>query len=74
MVDFLKLPDDGEPYLEGTKCGACVRLGCPAISRDENGRAVIDTSLCVGCAQCVQVCRFDAIVPVGPSCDLGGVL
>lgn len=22
-VDFLKLPEDGEPYLEGHKCGAC---------------------------------------------------
>jgi indolepyruvate ferredoxin oxidoreductase alpha subunit len=57
-----------------TKCGACVRLGCPAISRDDNGRAVIDTSLCVGCAQCVQVCRYDAIVQAGASCDFGGVL
>ena len=55
-----------------TKCGACIRLGCPAISRDDTGRAVIDTSTCVGCGQCVQVCRFDAIVKVGPSCDFGG--
>ena len=22
-VDFLKLPEDGEPYLEGHRCGAC---------------------------------------------------
>jgi uncharacterized protein len=22
-VDYLKLPDDGEPYLEGQKCGNC---------------------------------------------------
>lgn len=22
-VDFLKIPDEGEPYLEGHKCGAC---------------------------------------------------
>jgi len=22
-VDFLKIPDNGEPYLEGYKCGAC---------------------------------------------------
>ncbi len=22
-VDFLKMPDNGEPYLEGHKCGAC---------------------------------------------------
>lgn len=69
---------DKDPYAvdEGlcTKCAACVRLGCPAISRDEDGFAVIDTSICVGCGQCVQVCRFDAIVRVGPSCDFGGAL
>jgi hypothetical protein len=23
VVDYLKLPEDGEPYLEGHKCGAC---------------------------------------------------
>lgn len=57
-----------------SKCAACVRLGCPAISRDEDGRAVIDTSICVGCGQCVQVCRYDAIVSTGPSCDLGGAV
>ena len=27
---------------------------------------------CIKCGQCVQVCRFDAIVQVGPSCDFGG--
>ena len=23
VVDYLKIPDDGDPYLEGFKCGAC---------------------------------------------------
>ncbi len=23
VVDYLKIPDDGEPYLEGLKCGNC---------------------------------------------------
>lgn len=72
----LLLKEPRDPYAVDeescTKCGACIRLGCPAISRDETGRAVIDTQTCVGCGQCVQVCRFDAIVKVGPSCDLGG--
>lgn len=54
-----------------TKCGVCVRLGCPAISRDDSGRAVIDAALCVGCTQCVQVCRFEAIVEAGPACAGG---
>jgi indolepyruvate ferredoxin oxidoreductase, alpha subunit len=56
-----------------TKCGVCIQLGCPAIGKDElTSRAVIDVSVCVGCMQCVQVCRYHAIVPAGPSCDFPG--
>lgn len=56
-----------------TKCGQCIRLGCPAIGKDEStSRAYIDADVCVGCGQCVQVCKYDAIVRVGPSCDFGG--
>jgi indolepyruvate ferredoxin oxidoreductase alpha subunit len=56
-----------------TMCGICVRLGCPAIGKDElTGKASIDTSVCVGCGQCVQVCRYEAIVRTGPSCDFKG--
>lgn len=56
-----------------TACGACIRLGCPAISRDDAGRGVIDAASCVGCGQCAQVCKYGAMVRVGPACDLGGV-
>ena len=42
-------------------CGACVRIGCPAISRDAAGRAVIDAKQCNGCSQCEQYCAFGAI-------------
>ncbi len=56
-----------------TKCGVCIKLGCPAIGKDENtSRAYIDVSVCVGCGQCVQVCRYGAIVRTGPSCDFKG--
>lgn len=41
-------------------CKSCMRLGCPAISiRD--GKAVIGTTLCVGCGVCQQMCKFDAL-------------
>lgn len=53
-------------------CGECIRLGCPAISRDRNARAVIDITLCVGCRQCVQVCKYGAIHRTGAACDTGG--
>ncbi|MDR3685570.1 MAG: thiamine pyrophosphate-dependent enzyme [Coriobacteriia bacterium] len=56
-----------------TKCGICIKLGCPAIGKDEQtSRAYIDTSVCVGCGQCVQVCKYNAIVHSGPSCDFKG--
>ncbi len=56
-----------------TACGACIKLGCPAISLVEGDKATIDMTLCVGCEQCVSVCKFDAIEPAGPACDIGGV-
>ena len=47
-------------------CGACFRLGCPAITRGEEAapgrfRMKIDASLCAGCSHCTQVCKFGAI-------------
>ncbi len=41
-------------------CKACMRLGCPAISIRE-GKAEIDSTLCVGCGVCEQLCKFDAL-------------
>lgn len=54
----------GAPYsiTNCTGCGVCSTLGCPAIGRDaETGLAYIDAQMCVGCGQCAQYCRFDAI-------------
>ncbi len=42
-------------------CKKCMKLGCPAISL-KDGKAKIDTTLCVGCGVCKQLCAFDAIV------------
>lgn len=41
-------------------CKSCMRLGCPAISVKDK-KAVIDTTLCVGCGVCQQLCKFDAL-------------
>ena len=41
-------------------CKRCMSLGCPAISL-KDGKAKIDTTLCVGCGVCKQLCAFDAI-------------
>jgi indolepyruvate ferredoxin oxidoreductase alpha subunit len=73
----LLVKDKGDPYAVDedscTKCGACIKLGCPAIGKEERtSRAVIDTAVCVGCGQCVQVCKYDAIIHSGPACDFKG--
>ena len=41
-------------------CRACMKIGCPAISM-KNNKACIDSTLCVGCGVCKQLCAFDAI-------------
>ena len=41
-------------------CKACMKIGCPAVSVID-GKARIDSTLCVGCGLCSQMCKFDAI-------------
>ena len=41
-------------------CRACMNIGCPAISM-EDGKVKIDTTLCVGCSVCEQLCKFGAL-------------
>ena len=43
------------------KCGACLRPGCPALTRREDGTIAIDETMCNGCGLCMQLCKFDAI-------------
>ena len=61
---LLKGVNYGKPVYIDTdvcrRCGACMRLGCPAIVKKGDGYG-IDRSLCVGCEFCTQMCRFGAI-------------
>ena len=41
-------------------CKVCMRIGCPALSIKE-GKARVDSTLCVGCGVCQQLCAFDAL-------------
>lgn len=45
-------------------CKACFKIGCPAISM-ANGKASIDSTLCVGCNLCKPLCAFGAIAEQG---------
>ncbi len=64
-----KLTKEGLCEVESDKCkscGACFKLGCPAITRGAESvpgrfKMKIDASLCAGCKQCTQVCKFGAI-------------
>ena len=46
------------------KCGACMKIGCPAMTRDENRTVRIDATMCNGCGRCTNYCKFGAIETV----------
>ncbi|MBE5883234.1 MAG: indolepyruvate ferredoxin oxidoreductase subunit alpha [Lachnospiraceae bacterium] len=46
------------------KCGACLRPGCPALTKNADGTIAIDTTMCNGCGLCKSLCKFDAIETV----------
>lgn len=43
------------------KCGACLRPGCPALTKNADGTIAIDQTMCNGCGLCKSLCKFDAI-------------
>ncbi len=45
-------------------CGACMRIGCPAMTRGEDGKVKIDATMCNGCGLCQSYCKFGAIKTV----------
>ena len=46
------------------KCGACMKIGCPAMTRGEDGKVHIDPTMCNGCGLCKNYCKFGAIKTV----------
>lgn len=55
-------PDKCVPMPEKCKkCGACLRPGCPALTKNADGTISIDANMCNGCGLCMQLCKFDAI-------------
>jgi len=65
-----KLTNAGTFEVDAAKCkacGACFKLGCPAIERGEptpdgkRFKSRIDPVQCAGCTMCEQLCKFGAI-------------
>lgn len=59
-----------------TGCGMCLRIGCPSINwvpltpeeakamgkkEKQKGYALINETTCIGCGQCLSLCKFEAI-------------
>ena len=43
------------------KCGACLKPGCPAITKLEDGKVFINDTMCNACGLCFSLCKFSAI-------------
>ncbi len=46
------------------KCGMCLKIGCPAITKQPDGTVKIDETMCNGCGLCKNYCKFNAIEKV----------
>ena len=46
------------------KCGQCLKPGCPALTKKEDGTITIHPSMCNGCGLCMKLCKFGAIEEV----------
>ena len=62
LLKGISFPNKCRPLPEKCKkCGACLRPGCPALTKKEDGTISIDETMCNGCGLCKQLCKFDAI-------------
>ncbi len=46
------------------KCGMCLKIGCPALTKNEDGTISINIAMCNGCGLCKSYCKFNAIEKV----------
>ncbi len=46
-----------------TRCGMCLNVGCPALSKAADGLIKVDANICVGCYVCTSYCKFGALKP-----------
>lgn len=46
------------------KCGMCLKIGCPALTKNPDGTVKIDETMCNGCGLCMHYCKFGAIEKV----------
>jgi len=62
LIKGIKFPNICRPISDKCKkCGMCLKPGCPALTKNEDGTIAIDETMCNGCGLCKQLCKFDAI-------------
>ncbi len=62
LLKGVTFPDKCVPVSEKCKkCGACLRPGCPALTKNDDGTVSIDETMCNGCGLCAGLCKFGAI-------------
>jgi len=65
LLKGLKFPDRCVCDTEKCKkCGACLKIGCPALTKNADGTVKIDETMCNGCGLCMSYCKFGAISKV----------
>ncbi|MBQ7283943.1 MAG: indolepyruvate ferredoxin oxidoreductase subunit alpha, partial [Oscillospiraceae bacterium] len=42
-------------------CGLCLKPGCPAITKQADGKVKIDDTMCTGCGLCANLCKSSCI-------------
>ena len=67
LVDRNQFPGPMRIDWESCKeCKICLRIGCPAISVNDN-KICIDATMCFGCGLCQQICPHESIGPLKPT-------
>jgi indolepyruvate ferredoxin oxidoreductase alpha subunit len=63
LIDRDRLPVVS--YIDGKckTCGLCFGIDCPALTKTEAGRVLINSEQCAGCYLCTEICPSDALMP-----------
>ena len=62
LLKGLKFPTKCKVNTEKCKkCGMCMKIGCPAMTKNDDGTVKINSAMCNGCGLCQSYCKFGAI-------------
>jgi indolepyruvate ferredoxin oxidoreductase alpha subunit len=65
LIEKMKKPVVKIDKSQCIKCGICLNIGCPGLSKAADGSIVVDETLCPGCGLCTQMCPKQAMTVEG---------